>query len=225
MSLAVIKDNHITFMGTRYFTGNGQLTHIGDYGEKATPIFGQNKLEVKAHIPAPKLDGKIKTVPPISIDTTQSSKSNFMTMVSGSLKAIGFSGSESAIYDELAKNHLKLVQLYVEAEAMKKAVNDSPQVLDNLRRYGADARIVHQYFVVVEAELAKSFTGGLNFDVSADALGGIVSIKASGGTTVSGKDTITLSSGTGLAYLLLKPIWNKDKTKLDDTDADEWSFG
>ena len=60
MSLVVIKDNHIKFMGTKYFVANAQTISIGSCGEKATPLFGQNKLEVKTHIPVPKLDGKIK---------------------------------------------------------------------------------------------------------------------------------------------------------------------
>lgn len=222
MSLAVIKDNHITFMGTKYFVANAQTVSIGSYGEKATPVFGQNKLEVKSHIPPPKLDGKIKTLPPVSIDTTQSSKSDFTTAVSGSLKVIGFSGSESAVYDNLASSHLKLVQLFVEEIPMKDAANKSPKVLDNLESFGGDARIAHQLFVIMEAAFASSFTGATSYDVSADALG-IVSIKANGGTSVSGKDEITLSAGTGLAYLLLKLDWNKDKTKIEDTSVDEWS--
>lgn len=76
--------------------------------------------------------------------------------------------------------------------------------------------------VVMEAEFASSFTSGTNYEVSADALG-IISITASGGATVRGKDKITLSPGTGLAYLLLKPDWNKGKTQIDKTSVDEWS--
>jgi hypothetical protein len=222
MSLAVIKDNHLTFMGTKYFVANAQTVSIGSYGEKATPVFGQNKLEVKSHIPPPKLDGKITTLPPIGIDTTQSSKGDFTTAVSGSLKVIGFSGSESTVYDKLASSQLKLVQLIVEEIAMKEAANNSPKVLDNLEKFGGDARIAHQLFVIMEATFATSFTGATSYAVSADALG-VVSIKASGGAAVSGKDEITLSAGTGFAYLLLKLDWNKDRTKIEDTTADEWS--
>src|SRR5262245_56467721 len=119
MSLAVIKDSHLKFMGTNYFVANAQIVSVGSLGKKATPVFGQNKLEVKAHIPAPKLDGKIKVAGPFDIDTAQSSKSDFTKAVSASLKVIGFSGSENVVYEELTKKHLKLVQLYVEEEAME----------------------------------------------------------------------------------------------------------
>jgi hypothetical protein len=52
---------------------------------------------------------------------------------------------------------------------------------------------------------------------------GIITITTSGGTTVKGKDKITLAPGTGLAYLLLKLDWNKGKTQIDKTTVDEWS--
>lgn len=223
MSLAIIKDNHITVFGTKYFVGNAQTVSIGSYGEKATPLIGQNKLEVKDHIPVPKLDGKIRTVSPIGIDSTKSTKSDFKSAVSASLKVIGFNGSVGTVYDKLVDNQLKLVQLWVEEEDMKEAVNRSPKVLNNLRSYGADARVAHQVFVITEAKLATSFTGGTKFDVSANAAG-IISIKAKGGNSVSGKDTITLSPGTCLAYLLLKLNWNKDKSQIEKTRADEWGI-
>jgi hypothetical protein len=58
--------------------------------------------------------------------------------------------------------------------------------------------------------------------VNADA--GILSIKASGGTAVAGKNNFTLSPGTCLAYLLLKLDWDKNKSQIVDVDADEWSI-
>lgn len=222
MSLAVIKDNHIKFMGSNYFVANAQTVTIGSYGEKATPVFGANKLEVKARVPAPKLDGKIRVAGPFSIDAQQSSKSNFDQAVSGSVKVVGISISQNNVYEELTKQHLKLVQLYVDEVPMKNALNDAPKALDNLRDYGNDARVAHSLLVVVEASFASSFTSGSSYDISADAAG-IVSITANGGAVVSGKDKITLAPGTGLCYLLLNPEWNKGKTQIESTKVDEWS--
>ena len=91
----------------------------------------------------------------------------------------------------MVKKHLKLIQIFVHPEDMKDAVNDSPKVLDRLSDYGSDARVAHEEFVIVEATLADSFTGGAKFDVFVNALE-MLEIKASGGTTVSGKDTISL---------------------------------
>lgn len=223
MSLVSIKDNHIKFMGTNYFVANAQTVSIGSYGEKATPVFGQNKLEVKARIPAPKLDGKIRIAGPFDIDVAQSSRSDFIKAGGASITVIGFSGSQNDIYEELTRKRLKLVQLFVEEEAMRKAANDSPRALENLDSYGGDARIAHQLFVIMEASFATSFTSGSKSEVSANALG-IITITTSGGSTVRGKDTLTLAPGTGLAYLLLKLDWNKGKTRIDKTIVDEWGI-
>ena len=223
MSLIVIKDNHIKFMGTNFFVGNAQIVSVGSIGEKAANFIGTNKLKVKAHIPVPKLEGRIKVAGPFDIDSSESTKSDFSKAISGSLKIIGATISQNDIYRELTTKHLRLVQFFVEEEAMKKAANDSPAALDNLRNYGGDARIAHQLFVIMEAEFATSFTGGNSYEVSVDA-GGIISVTANGGTTVSGKNKVTLSPGTGLAYLLLNPNWNKGKTQIESTKVDEWSI-
>jgi hypothetical protein len=223
MSLAVFKDNHFTLMGTKYFVANAQTVSVGSYGQKATPVFGQNKLEVKDHIPAPKLDGKIKQVAPALLDSVSSKKSDFTSAVGATLKVFGFNGSVSTIYDELAKNHLKFVQFWMEENSIKDAANGSPKVLDDLRLYGGSARIAHQLIVIMEASWATSFTGATNYDFSADAAG-IISIQASGGAAVSGKDHITLSAGTGIAYLLLKLDWANGKNSIVNTHVDEWSL-
>ena len=222
MSLAVFKESHLTAFGNQYFVANSQVIHIGSYGKKATPIIGQNKLEPKGHILATKLDGKIHVVPPITLDSANSKKSDFTGSVSADLKVFGFSGSVSTVYDELVKTHLKMVELYVEENAMKNAANDSPQVLDNLGGYGSDARIAHRIFVVMEADFATSFTGATSWEVTGS--GGSLSVKASGGSAVAGKDNITLSASTTIAYLLLKLDWENGKSRIKETHVDEWSF-
>jgi hypothetical protein len=222
MSLVTVKDNHIKFMSSNYFVGNAQTVSLGSYGEKATPVFGANKLEVKARVPAPKLEGKVRVAGPFGLDAQQSSKSNFDQAVSGSIKVVGISISQGNIYEELVDQHLKFVQLYVDEVPMKNAFNDAPNALDNLRDYGNDARIAHSLLVVMEASFASSFTAGSSYDVSADAAG-IVSITAAGGSVVKGKDKVTIAPGTCLAYLLLNPDWNKGKSKIESTNVDEWS--
>lgn len=222
MSLAVFKDNHVTLFGNKYFVANALAVSMGCHGDKATPIFGQNKLEPKGTIPAPKLQGKILTAPPISIDSTSSKSSDFMAAVSASLKVIGFNGTFHTVYNELVKQHLKFVELQVQENDMKRAANESPAALDDLRSYGAGARIAHRILVVMEASWATSFTSATTFDVTVNA--GVLSIQAKGGASVTGKDMIRLEPGTCLAYLLLKLDWNKGKTQIETTHVDEWSF-
>jgi hypothetical protein len=44
MTYAVFKNNHIALAGNRYFVANAEVLRFGSIGEKATPLFGQNKL-------------------------------------------------------------------------------------------------------------------------------------------------------------------------------------
>lgn len=222
MSLVTVKDNHVKFFGSNYFVGNAQTVSLGSYGEKATPLFGTNKLEVKARVPAPKLDGKVRVAGPFGLDTKQSTKSDFDQAVAGSIKVVGISISQNNVYEELVDQSLKFVQLYVDEVPMKNAFNAAPNALDNLRDYGNDARIAHSLLVVMEASFASSFTSGTSYDISADAAG-IVSIASQGSTVIKGKDKVVLAPGTCLAYLLLNPDWNKGKTKIESTKVDEWS--
>ena len=50
MNLAVIKKNHVTVFGTKYFVANAPIVSIGSYGEKATLMIGQNKLEPNVYV-------------------------------------------------------------------------------------------------------------------------------------------------------------------------------
>lgn len=222
MSKVVIKSNHMAMNGMNYFTANAQTVSIGCYGKKAEPIFGANKLEVKGHFPAPGIDGKVRTAPPIELDTTSSTKADFTSAFSAVFKAIGFTGSSGVIYDKLATNHLKLVELWVEENDVKSWINGAGKHRTNLANEGSDARVAHRVLVVVEASFATSFTSGTNFDVTADAAG-IISINATGSLVVSEKSKITLFPGTVFAYLLLEPKWNANKTIVESTNVDEWS--
>lgn len=222
MSLATVKDNHITFLGSRYFVANASTVSLGSLGEKATPIFGQNKLEVKTRVPVPRLANRVQVVPPVELDTKRSTRAEFEAAVSGTVKAVEFEGSKRDMYEALADRHLKFVQLFVMEEEMREAVNASPQARDRLADYGADGRIAHQLFVVMEARFASSFAAARSYSVSANGLG-IVSVKAEGEQVVRGQDTVTLSPGTAIAYLLLKPHWNRERSRVDRTTVDEWS--
>lgn len=222
MSL-VVKDNHVSFMGTDYFTGNAQQVRVGTWGEKKTPVFGMNKIEPGGHLLASKLKGRLQMKGPFTFDSASVSKTEFDKAVSATFKVIGIEIGHSALYEELKRQHLKFVNVFVEREPMRHALNESPNALDTLARYGNDARVVHSTLVVMEASLATSVAGAANFDVSADAAG-ILSVKASGGTTVKGRDTLTLPPRTAFGYVLLKLDWNKKKDHVDGVDVDEWSF-
>lgn len=223
MVYADFEKTHITLSGNRYFVANAEVLRFGDIGKKATPLFGPNKLEPKDHVPAAKLNGRIQTVPPISINTATTKKNDFLATVSASLAVIGLNVSGGEIYDQLAGNKLKLVELFIEEEDMVRAVNDSPKVLQELASYGADARIVCRQLIAVEAKLAEEFTAGPEFDVSVD-VAGVVSVKVVGGSSASNSTVIRLGANTCMGYLLLNFSWNDNKTQIRNPRIDEQSI-
>jgi len=213
MALAVVHDNHLSFAGVDYFRGNAPSVSIGDYGEKKTPLFGQNYLAVQDNIPSSKLI--VKAVTEVEIDTTKSLAADIKL----NLKVAGpFSGGAEAAYEGLKSKTLKLMKFDMYLGDVKEAVNKSPGVLDNLASYGSDARVAHQIFVVMTAKEASAFKAGgtVTFSMQSGKL------KAKGG--IGGSTEIELSADTTYAYLLCKPDWNKGKTSADKFTDDQWSI-
>jgi hypothetical protein len=224
MAKVVVKDNHLNFGGVTYFRGHAEEVEIGSYGEKRTPITKMNYLEVKGRIPVKKIDVAKSTV--VDIDFSQTSKSAFNTNVFAIVQGVPVKFSGGTTFDKLKKGELKLVKFSVLNNDMEKAANNSPKALDKLIDYGNDARIAHQVFVVMEASLATKFDNNVTADLSVGA--GALQATVNGSHSKSGETTVKINAGTGFAYLLLKLDWNakqkKNKTKIIDTDDDQWSF-
>jgi hypothetical protein len=198
---AVIKDNHLKFGGKSYFRAGAESVELGSYGEKKTPIAKANYLEVQGHVTRDKL--KVRTATIVDIDFKQSTEKDFKANVLAG--AVG--GSVDTAYKRLDKGELKLVKFEVELVDMKKALNDSPVVRDNLDKYGGDARVCHQIFVVLEASIATKISSSTS--LSAAATNGNLTVTAKA-TVKNEKDTtVTLSKGTTFAYLLAKMDWDK----------------
>jgi hypothetical protein len=198
---AVIKDNHLKFGGKSYFRAGAESVELGSYGEKKTPIAKANYLEVQGHVSRDKL--KVRTATIVDIDFKQSTEKDFKANVLAG--AVG--GSVDTAYKRLDKGELKLVKFEVELVDMKKALNDSPVVRDNLDKYGGDARVCHQIFVVLEASIATKVSSSTS--LSAAATNGALTVTAKA-TVKNEKDTtVTLSKGTTFAYLLAKMDWDK----------------
>lgn len=202
---AVIKDNHLKFNGKSYFKAGAESVELGSYGEKKSPLTKANYLEVQGHIPHDKL--KVRTATVVDIDFKNSSEKDFKAgVVAG---AVG--GSLDTAWKRLDKGELKLVKFEVEPVDMKNAINDSPAARDNLDKYGNDARVCHQIFVVLEATVATKITNSTS--LSAAGTNGALTVTAKA-TAKNEKDTVvTLSKGTTYAYLLVKIDWDKKDGK------------
>lgn len=86
MANVVVKENHLTFGGVRYFRGQAEEVELGSIGEKRTPITGQHYLEVKDRIPPRKFDAVKSTV--VDIDFSRTSSNAFDTAVSVIVKGV-----------------------------------------------------------------------------------------------------------------------------------------
>jgi hypothetical protein len=220
MPTATVKDNHLNFNGVNYFRGHAEEVELGSYGEKRTPLTKMNYLEIKGRVPVPNMAKATSTI--VDIDESKLSKNDLKGGFKAIIKGVPVKVDGEAAFIKLTRNELKLVKFSVLNNDMKAALNKSPAALNDLRNYGKDARVAHQIFVVMEAKLATKYDN----DVSVDLTVGKGPIKAtlSGSHAAIGETTVEISAETTFAYLLLNIDWNKDKTKVEDLDDDQWSL-
>ena len=219
----VIKNNHFTYGGIAYFRSNAHLVTVGAYGEKKSPVTKPNYLFVQGVLPAPKLDTIKATV--VDIDYRQSNDADITADVRPmQLEFAG--GSVSAARRAASEGKLKLVMLHMLPEKMEAAINDSPQVRDNLNEYGNDARVVLQTWVIMAAEMADRIKSNSAADVKATIKG--ITIGLNGSAQSSRETEVVVESGATFGYLLGKFEWDanskKKRTKIVRINPDTWSF-
>lgn len=220
MPQIAFRDKSLDYNGSRYFADNAQLIDLAAYGKKAGGLLGVGKLEPKARMPAKALAGKVRSAGVVTLNAAATSKADFTESVSGNLLAVGFSGSVGAIYDALVASKLKFVQLYVDENDMRKAVNAHPKVRDEIHGYGADGRIAHSVFIAMLARTAEAFAQGASVQLEVDAMG-ILSASVGGASGSAQATTVALSPGTCIAYGLLKLEWSSKDGCFDSSHVDE----
>jgi hypothetical protein len=229
MANVTVKENHLTYGGVAYFRGHADAVHFGDIGEKRTPLTSQNYLEVKDRLPADKLDGVRATV--VEIDTGTLSKAAFplkvsaIVPVSGVPVPIQFDGE--AAFTKLKAYDLKLVKFSILTNDLVDAVNRSPKKRQYLIDWGNDARIAHQVFIVMDAEVATKFDNNVAVNLAV-GVEDVVQATVGGSGSASGGTTVKFADGVCFAYLLAKPEWNakqkKNITAMTDANDDQWSL-
>ncbi|MEN8225539.1 MAG: hypothetical protein ABFS05_09300 [Bacteroidota bacterium] len=224
MSNVVVKEAHLTFGGVAYFRAHAEEVEIGSIGEKRKPLTKQNYLEVKDRVQVPEKEIIQATV--TEIDFNKTSKSAFNLNASAIIKGVPVKLDSDAVFRKLKAGELKLVKFSISNNDMKRAMNNSPQKLQDLIAWGNNARVVLQVFVVIEAKLADEFTRDMGIGISAGIKG--LEAEVGGCFAASGSSRITLSQGTCFAYLLAKPDWDarkkKDRTRVVDLDDDQWGL-
>ena len=224
MATATVRDNHLLYNGICYFRANSEEVELGSYGEKRTPVFGANYLEIYKNLPFEKLQVEEAVI--VGIDFSHTTEHDFSTKAN--LEIVGVSGklSGSQTYSKLRSGELKLVKLSVKRGDMVDAINAAPDVRSKLDSLGNDARVAHQIFVVVEAKLAEEMASSTGFGVSATK--GDITLELNGNAKSSGHSKVTLSEGSTFAYLLLEPLWDhpskNKRTKVVNAKDDQWGL-
>jgi len=220
MKNVVVKENHLTFGGVSYFRAHAEEVEIGSIGEKRTPLFKQNYLEIKDRLIIP--EGNIVSATETEIDFTHTSKKAFKLKSSAIVEGAPVKLSGDAVFDRLRSGDLKLVKFSIINNDLKEIANNSANELESLKHWGKRARLAHQVFIVIEADLANEFSRNINVGLSAGVNGLEASLDT--GFGASGTTTVSLSKGTCFAYLILKIEWNKNKGKIIDLDDDQWGL-
>lgn len=224
MPNVVVKESHLTYGGIAYFRAHAEEIELGSIGEKRKPLAKQNYLEVKDRILIP--EDNIVEATVVDIDFSKSSKVALNASGSGVVSGVPAKAGVKASFERFKSGDLKLVKFSVSNRNIIKAANQSKDQLDQLIRWGRDARIAHQIFVVMEAKLANEFSRGVDVNISAGVNG--LEAKVGGGFSASGKTDVKISKDTCFAYLLLKIEWDEKKkanrTKIVDLNDDQWGL-
>lgn len=215
-----IRNNHVTLEGVHYFRANASSLRLGSWGEKKSPLTQQNYLMLEGHVPAPKLQVRKGISCEIAGARLTDQDIGLTLTVPGVGKL-----SAGVAAEQLRSNQLKLVKFEVLPKNLAAAANESPAVIDGLRRVGNDGRLVHQVLVALDAKTAALYSTAGTIDAEID--GGKFSLTAHVGAGGSGGTTLSFEDAT-FAYLLLKPKWDasqkKNWTRIVDWDDDQWSL-
>lgn len=214
MLKARLKDNHFLFKGARYFSTKAENIHLGTYGRKATPLLSPNYLDPNRRFKFK--DTMVERVEPISI--TIENTTDFNANIAGKIKVVD--GEVSVDVNKFGTAELVVIKFHILSGPLMDAFNSDSTELKRLKKI-RNARIANQVFVVVSAEMARKVTSAT--ELSAKTIDGTV--KITGSVNTSNDTTISFSEGTILAYGLVKPIWDKQKEKIERMVTDQQSFG
>lgn len=213
-----ITEHKFEYGAQSYFRGNAHLVELGTYGEKKDPIGAKAYIDPQNKVQREHLVNRVNKGKPVAVDWSQTTKA--AVEVNGPVSVFGLN-MEAAVaftYEKIKTANLRLFNLSIDEGPLKTLLNqDAGGARNYLADEGNDARIVSEVWVVMEAQLSEQFdTSG---SVKVAAKGADLSVTASGGKY--GSQTITLSKGAIFAYKLHKvKDWNKDKTQIEDLEAD-----
>lgn len=220
-----IKEHSFEFNSVKYFRDNAHNVEMASFGEKKDPVGVKAQLDVEDTVMAIILDDYVKFNTTATINWNETSKADLETGAVLKFFGIGADTAQSFGYEKGKDGKLELMSFAIDEGPLKDMLNKKAGDARNfLTKEGSDGRIVSEVWIVVEAELSEHFKTYGSSSLAVKALGGSLSITASGGKR--GSQTVTLSKGTTFAYRLSKvKKWNSGKTRIEDMEIDNkgWS--
>lgn len=204
-----ISTSKFVYSGKSYFRGGCEDVNLVSFGQKKTPLFSTNYLEVQNTVSADNLAKvSISVSGPYSIEWSKFSD----TDVNVGIKYLTVAGGQVGFSRNAAKTaDLVLIKISLDEDALKNLLNKYATTARNfLKDEGNDARIVSSVWICVEGELGSKITSGVNVSASAPAgtSGFTLNVSTNTSSTVTSK--VQIPPQTCFAYLLSK-VTNWDK--------------
>lgn len=221
-----ITDHYFQYGALKYFRTNAHLVELATFGEKKDPIGAKAYLDPQGKIKASHLaERPIKISPSISIDWDDVKEKDLEGGAVLKFLGLGRKHGVSFDYKKAKSAKLKLLSISIDEGPLTRCLNNDADIVRNaMADEGNDARIASETWFVVEAELAEHIDANFSTNHEWSAFGNSIDLTVTGGK--HGSQTITLGAGSTFAYKLHKvKKWNKDKTRIEDMEADYKGFG
>jgi hypothetical protein len=207
MSDANVTNRALEVNGKRYFRVGSEFASLGAVGPKRTPLGKGSHVEFRDRIKNEKL--KVRDIGPIKIDRQKLDQTNFLANIN---IAKVFKGvSVDSAYEAFKKQELELLIISVDASDMVRAINRSPAIREDLKRWGNDARVVTTGFVIVKAETSREFSSSNDVEAELTVKGVTLNPKVS--TSSRGATSVEFPEGAFFAYGPSKLVWDEKNEK------------
>lgn len=205
-----LTENRFVYNGMPYLRRGADAVMLGGWGPKRHPLGKAPYVEVKGTLPAERL--KLRRTTEVQIDFSQISA----TDIGVDIKVLGMDLLKpAALLERGRKGELSLYAL--EAENVLEVVNDSPQLLQELRKL-KEPRIVTKTWVVVAAHIARTLGNSLSLGLKGMAHG--VALTGNVKNESSSEIEVVVSPESVFAFQYCEPKFggkHDDKVqKLDD---------
>jgi hypothetical protein len=214
--------------GVKYFRGKAENIVLGAFGQKKTPVGGVAHLAVQDRLKPNQISrASVRMAGPFDIDWGRFKKTDVEGSVGLKYFTMGAKAGVAFSHSKAQSAKLKLLKLYMDEGPLMNALNGNPTAArDYLKREKNDGRVVHEVWVVMEAQLANHFSSATSVSVSGSGNVNGVEISASGkgSSRTQTTESITIAPGTAFAYLMIKvKKWNK--TNIADLEDDLKGIG